>query len=139
MTTKYLKMREVVQVDRIDHLVLTVKDIDATVDFYQRVMGMEKVVFGGGRVALSFGNQKINLHQVGREFEPKASNVKSGSADLCFIIKQPITRAINHLLSHKIEVIAGPVGRTGAAGNIVSAYFRDPDGNLIEVSNYVAI
>jgi len=128
--------RSIVQVDRIDHLVLTVKNIDTTVDFYQLVMGMEKVIFGGGRVALSFGNQKINLHQTGSEFEPKAGNVKAGSADLCFIINQSVEQAIKHLAACNVEVIAGPVARTGAIGKIVSVYFRDPDENLIEVSNY---
>ena len=124
------------QVERIDHLVLTVKSVDATVDFYTSAMGMEKVVFGEGRVALSFGNQKINLHQLGNEFEPKASKVQSGSADLCFIISQPISQAMEHLAACNIPVIEGPVNRTGAIGKIVSVYFRDPDGNLIEVSNY---
>lgn len=124
------------QVDRIDHLVLTVRDIETSLSFYQSVMGMEKVVFGQGRVALSFGNQKINLHQLGSEFEPKASNVSSGSADLCFIITSSIDSAIQHLNKCNITIIEGPVGRTGALGKIESVYFRDPDGNLIEVSNY---
>ncbi|MDO6515524.1 MULTISPECIES: VOC family protein [unclassified Neptuniibacter] len=125
------------QVESIDHLVLTVKDIDKTVNFYMSVMGMEKVVFGEGRVALSFGNQKINLHQLGKEYEPKAGNVKTGSSDLCFIIKQPINQIIAHLNACKVSIIDGPVNRTGATGKIVSVYFRDPDQNLIEVSNYV--
>lgn len=124
------------EVDRIDHLVLTVKNIDVTVDFYQTVMGMKKVCFGEGRVALSFGSQKINLHQLGSELEPKAGNVKSGSADLCFIIKQSLEQAISHLVSCNVSIIDGPVTRTGAKGKIISAYFRDPDNNLIEVSNY---
>ena len=124
------------EVDGIDHLVLTVKDIDATVDFYQTVMGMKKVCFAENRVALSFGSQKINLHQLGKEFEPKAGNVQPGSADLCFIIKQPVEQAITHLLSCGISIIEGPVTRTGAKGKIISAYFSDPDNNLIEVSNY---
>lgn len=124
------------QVDRIDHLVLTVKNIDESVNFYQSVMGMAKVEFGKGRVALSFGNQKINLHQIGKEYEPKASNVNSGSADLCFIIKTSINSAVNHLNKCGVAMIEGPVTRTGATGKIESVYFRDPDGNLIEVSNY---
>ena len=124
------------QVERIDHLVLTVKSIDTTVGFYTSVMGMEKVVFGEGRVALSFGKQKINLHRLGDEFEPKASNAESGSADLCFIVGQPISQVIERLAKCYVPVIEGPVKRTGAIGKIVSAYFRDPDGNLIEVSNY---
>lgn len=129
----------IVQVDRIDHLVLTVKDITSTVNFYTVVMGMEKVVFGEGRVALAFGKQKINLHELGKEFEPKAENVKVGSADLCFIVKDPIEQVIDHLIKHNIPVIEGPVKRTGANGGIISAYFRDPDGNLIEVSNYASM
>jgi catechol 2,3-dioxygenase-like lactoylglutathione lyase family enzyme len=126
-----------VQVDRIDHLVLTVKDIDKTLTFYTTVMGMKKVVFGEGRVALSFGNQKINLHRLGSEFKPKAGHVKSGSADLCFIIKQPIKQTIEQLEACHVPIIEGPVHRTGAVGKIVSVYFRDPDDNLIEVANYV--
>lgn len=125
------------QVEGIDHLVLTVKDISATVDFYTSIMGMKKVVFGEGRVALSFGKQKINLHQAGREFEPKASHTMPGSADLCFIIKDDVRDAIEYLSRNGVTKIEGPVGRTGANGKINSVYFRDPDGNLIEVSNYV--
>ncbi|MDF2178615.1 VOC family protein [Aliiglaciecola sp. CAU 1673] len=124
------------QVARIDHLVLTVKDIAATVDFYTRVMGMQKVVFGEGRIALTFGQQKINLHQWGHEFEPKASKVMPGSADLCFIIKDDIHHVIAQLQQDKVALIEGPVSRTGAIGKILSVYFRDPDGNLIEVSNF---
>ncbi len=122
---------------RLDHLVLTVRDIERTVDFYRRVMGMEKVTFQGGRIALGFGNQKINLHESGREFEPKAAQVQPGSADLCFILETSVDEAVNHLNDVGVEIIAGPVDRTGAAGKISSVYFRDPDGNLIEVSNYI--
>ncbi|WP_428033679.1 VOC family protein [Amphritea sp.] len=125
------------QVEQLDHLVLTVTDIQTTVDFYTSVMGMEKVVFGEGRIALSFGQQKINLHQQGNEFEPKAAHVQPGSADLCFIIHQPIAQAIEHLQRCNVAVIEGPVLRTGATGKILSAYFRDPDGNLIEVANSI--
>ncbi len=124
-------------INRIDHLVLTVKDIDETVRFYTSVMGMEKIEFGQGRIALAFGQQKINLHQLGNEFEPKAQHVGAGSADLCFIIDTPIQQAIDDLAAKGIKILEGPVYRTGALGNIISAYFRDPDGNLIEVSNYV--
>ena len=126
-----------ITVKQIDHLVLTVADIDRTVAFYEAVLGMEKVVFGEDRIALSFGQQKINLHQVGKEFEPKAGNAKSGSTDLCFIIHQPVEHVIEHLKACHIDVIEGPVKRTGAQGNIQSIYFRDPDGNLIELSNYL--
>ncbi|MGH1485593.1 MAG: VOC family protein [Cellvibrionaceae bacterium] len=125
--------------ESIDHIVLTVKNIDTSVSFYTSIMGMEKIVFGDNRVALLFGNQKINLHQLGNEFEPKAHNVKVGSADLCFIINQPINKAIEHLHLCNIPIIEGPVSRTGAVGKVVSVYFRDPDGNLIEVSSYETI
>ncbi|WP_318467131.1 VOC family protein [Photobacterium leiognathi] len=124
-------------INRIDHLVLTVKDIDETVRFYTSVMGMEKIEFGEGRIALAFGQQKINLHKLGNEFEPKAQHVGAGSADLCFIIDTPIQQAIDDLAAKGIQILEGPVYRTGALGKIISAYFRDPDGNLIEVSNYI--
>ena len=124
------------KISRIDHLVLTVADIDKTVAFYREVMGMEKVEFGEGRIALAFGQQKINLHPSGREFEPRAARVQPGSADLCFIVDDPVDQARAMLEARGIEVIDGPVRRTGAVGDIFSVYFRDPDGNLIEVSNY---
>jgi len=97
---------------------------------------MEKEEFGAGRLALKYGNQKINLHQVGKEFEPKADKPTSGSADLCFITEVPLDEAMNHVRSRGVEIIEGPVTRTGATGPINSFYFRDPDMNLIEVSNY---
>ncbi len=124
---------------RLDHLVLTVADIATTVDFYTRVMGMRRVEFGGGRVALAFGMQKINLHQCGREFEPHAGRVQPGSADLCFIVDDSIEDVIGELHNNGVDLIEGPVPRTGAGGAIESVYFRDPDGNLIEVSNYIEI
>ena len=123
-------------INRLDHIVLTVNDIEATCSFYKRALGMEVVVFGGGRKALSFGAQKINLHQKGKEYEPKASKPTPGSGDLCFITSVPISKVIAHLNSCRIEIIEGPVRRTGAMGPITSVYFRDPDLNLIEVSNY---
>ncbi len=128
---------DMLNINRIDHLVLTVKDIDETVQFYTSVMGMKKIEFGQGRIALAFGQQKINLHQLGNEFEPKAQHVAAGSADLCFIIDTPIQQAIDDLAAKGINILEGPVYRTGALGKIISAYFRDPDGNLIEVSNYI--
>ena len=126
------------QVDRIDHLVLTVRDIATTVAFYESVMGMKKQVFAGGRTALAFGKQKINLHQLGNEFEPRAENVREGSGDLCFIVRDSIEQVLDHLKRQGVSVLEGPVSRTGAVGELVSVYFRDPDGNLIEVSNYTA-
>lgn len=124
-------------VSRLDHLVLTVRDIDETLRFYESVLGMEPVVFGEGRVALRFGNQKINLHAQGREFEPKASVPTPGAADLCFITPVELNKAVTHIESRGVEIIEGPVGRTGATGVIRSVYFRDPSGNLIELANEV--
>jgi catechol 2,3-dioxygenase-like lactoylglutathione lyase family enzyme len=124
-------------VDRLNHLVLTVKDADATCVFYSTVLGMKVVTFGNGRKALAFGSQKINLHEKGKEFEPKANQPTPGSADLCFITTIPLTQVIEHLRQHDVEIIEGPVRRTGAVGIIESVYFRDPDLNLIEVSNYL--
>lgn len=123
------------EVDRLDHLVLTVRDIDRTVKFYQTVLGMQEVRFGQGRVSLLYGKQKINLHQQGKELKPKAHNPMPGSADLCFIINNPIEQAMEHVKAQGVEIIEGPVKRTGALGPITSFYFRDPDKNLIEVSN----
>jgi catechol 2,3-dioxygenase-like lactoylglutathione lyase family enzyme len=123
-------------INRLDHLVLTVNDIEATCSFYKRVLGMEVVVFGGGRKALSFGMQKINLHQKGKEYEPKALKPTPGSGDLCFVTSVPMSEVIAHLTSCEVEIIEGHVRRTGATGPIISVYFRDPDLNLIEVSNY---
>jgi catechol 2,3-dioxygenase-like lactoylglutathione lyase family enzyme len=125
------------QVQRIDHLVLTVADIEHSVEFYSNTLGMQRVEFAGGRVALRCGEQKINLHQSGREFEPKAQQVLPGSADLCFIIDTPVVEAIEQIRRLGIDIIEGPVERSGTNGAIVSAYLRDPDGNLLEISNYV--
>lgn len=122
-------------IDSLDHLVLTVVDIDASCTFYQRVLGMEVITFGAGRKALAFGAQKINLHQSGREFEPKAHKPTPGSADLCFLTTVPLARVQAHLAAQGVTVSEGPVQRTGAQGPILSVYFRDPDLNLIEVSN----
>jgi catechol 2,3-dioxygenase-like lactoylglutathione lyase family enzyme len=124
------------RIDRLDHLVLTVADIPATVAFYTRVLGMTEVDFRGGRTALTFGTSKINLHQAGHEFEPKATTPTPGSADICLIANEPLDEIIAELTEAGVPIEAGPVDRTGATGAIVSVYFRDPDGNLIEVSNY---
>jgi catechol 2,3-dioxygenase-like lactoylglutathione lyase family enzyme len=126
-----------ITINRLDHLVLTVRDIDDTCEFYGRVLGMQKVEFAGGRVALAFGNQKINLHPAGNEYEPKAKTPVPGSGDLCFIADTPIDEMIAHLGACDVEIIEGPAQKTGATGPILSVYFRDPDGNLIEVSNYI--
>ena len=123
------------QIDSLDHLVLTVADIEASCAFYSRVLGMEVVTFGQGRKALAFGAQKINLHQAGKEFEPKANHPTPGSADLCFLTHVPLEEVQRHLTACGVPVIEGPVQRTGAQGPILSVYVRDPDQNLIEVAN----
>ena len=126
----------VVRIDRIDHIVLTVHDLERTIDFYSRVLGMEPVTFAGGRRGLAFGRQKLNLHQAGREFEPKARAPAPGAIDLCFISETPLAGVIARLQEQGVVIIEGPVDKTGALGPMKSVYFRDPDGNLIEVSNY---
>ena len=125
-----------VVIDRIDHLVLTVADLDQTVDFYVRVLGMQPVTFGAGRRALRFGPHKLNLHQAGHELEPKARRPTPGSVDVCLVTTTPLARLVAHLRACEVQVEEGPVARTGATGPITSVYFRDPDGNLIEVSTY---
>jgi catechol 2,3-dioxygenase-like lactoylglutathione lyase family enzyme len=123
------------RVDRLDHLVLTVADVEATCAFYTRVLGMRVVTFGNARKALAFGAQKINLHAHGREFEPKADRPTPGSADLCFTTSVPLSQVVAHLNAQGVAIIEGPVERTGATGPLVSIYFRDPDRNLIEIAN----
>jgi catechol 2,3-dioxygenase-like lactoylglutathione lyase family enzyme len=125
----------VMNIESIDHIVLTVKNIDRTCAFYARVLGMKVSTFGAGRKALIFGRQKINLHEHGNEFEPRAKAPTPGSADVCFVTTMPITQVLGHLRANGVEVLEGPVQRAGAVGPIISAYFRDPDGNLVEVSN----
>lgn len=122
-------------VDGLDHLVLTVRDIDITASFYSRVLGMDIMTFAGDRKALYFGGQKINLHRHGKEFEPKANHPVPGSADLCFITSVPMAEVLHHLSLCNVVVIEGPVRRTGATGTILSVYLRDPDMNLIEIAN----
>ncbi len=123
----------------LDHLVLTVADIPKTLAFYVDVLGMTSTPFtvadGSIRQALCFGTMKINLHQAGAEFEPKAQHTKTGSADLCFLSQTPLDEWQLHLGKQGIEIEIDPIRRTGATGPIVSLYIRDPDGNLIEISN----
>jgi catechol 2,3-dioxygenase-like lactoylglutathione lyase family enzyme len=123
-------------IDRIDHFVLTVRDIGATCDFYERALGMQREVFGEGRTALKFGLQKINLHPAGREYEPKATHPAVGGGDFCLITRTPIADVVAHLEDAGVVLELMPSTRTGATGPINSVYFRDPDGNLVEVSNY---
>lgn len=127
-----------IRIDHLDHLVLTVASIEESCDFYTRVLGMGVETFGEGRKALIFGNQKINLHQAGREFEPKADRPTPGSADLCFISTTPLDDVVAHLQAEAVAIEEGPVCRTGATSPILSVYFRDPDQNLIEVSNVIS-
>jgi catechol 2,3-dioxygenase-like lactoylglutathione lyase family enzyme len=125
------------QIERLDHFVLTVADVEATCRFYERVLGMKRIEFGGGRIALTFGRQKINLHRAGHEYEPKARQALPGTGDFCLIASTPIATLIEHLASCGVPIEEGPVSKTGALGPIRSIYFRDPDGNLVEVSNYL--
>ena len=122
--------------ERLDHFVLTVASIERTCDFYARVLGMEVMTFGSGRKALGFGRQKINLHETGREFEPKAHKPTPGSADFCLITDSPSEDVVRHLNQLDVPIEEGPVPRTGASGPIISVYIRDPDRNLIEISNH---
>jgi catechol 2,3-dioxygenase-like lactoylglutathione lyase family enzyme len=126
-----------VHIDRIDHLVLTVDDVERTIAFYVDVLGMREVTFDSGRKALTFGSSKINLHQRGRELEPNAANPTPGSADLCLIADDPLEVVLADLAASGVALEEGPVSRTGARGPITSVYIRDPDRNLIELSNYL--
>ncbi|MBY5651205.1 VOC family protein [Rhizobium leguminosarum] len=124
-----------IRIVHLDHLVLTVTDIATTCDFYSRILGMSVETFAEGRKALKFGGQKINLHQAGREFDPKARQPTPGSGDICFIAETPLAEVIADLKAAGVAIEEGPVERTGATGGLRSVYFRDPDGNLLEVSN----
>jgi catechol 2,3-dioxygenase-like lactoylglutathione lyase family enzyme len=123
------------EISKIDHIVLTVKDIDKTSEFYSTVLGMSIENFGENRTALKFGRQRINLHESGKEFEPKAENPTPGSADLCFLVTGDLDGAMAHVKKYGVEIIAGPNERAGANGPLRSFYFRDPDLNLIEIAN----
>ena len=123
--------------EKLDHLVLPVSDVDAIAAFYTNCLGMEKRVFGEGRVALHFGDQKINLHPAGWDYVPKAKVSTAGTGDLCFIVSEPVEVLQAELIQKGVEIIEGPVFRTGASGRLRSIYIRDPDGNLIELSNGV--
>ncbi len=126
-----------INITQLDHLVLTVKSIEVTCAFYSDILGMEIVTFGDNRKALIFYNQKFNLHEVGNEFEPKAYKPCSGAIDLCLISDSPLKSIISDLNQHNISIEEGPIERTGATGKLLSVYIRDPDRNLIEISNYV--
>ena len=124
------------QIDRFDHVVFTVASIEKTIEFYTRVLGMQAVTFAGGRRALAFGRNKINLHEVGKEFSPRAHRAMAGTIDLCLISATPLPQVIAELKAQGVPIEQGPVPKTGATGPITSVYFRDPDQNLIEVSTY---
>jgi len=124
------------KIKSIDHIVLTVNNIDETIAFYTDILGMELSTFGNNRIALLFGNQKINLHQKGKEFEPKAKEPTTGASDLCFIIEDKVEDCLQKLKQKNIPIVEDIVYRTGAKGEIKSIYINDPDGNLIELSNY---
>lgn len=126
------------KIDRLDHFVLTVRDIKVTCAFYVDVLGMTLVTFGADRKALQFGLQKINLHEQGKEFEPKSASPTPGAADFCLITNTPLDHVVAHLGLAGVRIEEGPVRRTGANGAITSVYIRDPDQNLVEISNYIA-
>lgn len=126
-----------IHIKHIDHIVMTVNDINKTCMFYQEVLSMDVKTFKNNRKALHFGSQKINLHQKGNEFEPKANHPTIGAIDLCFIVETPINKVIQSLNDLNIKIEQGPVERTGALGKIISIYLRDPDYNLIELANYL--
>ena len=121
-------------IGRLDHLVLTTRQRESCIDFYTRVLGMRLDTFGQGRVAFRFGDQKINLHEAGREFEPKAERPTPGGLDLCFLADEPLDAVVRRLAAAGVRIELGPVPRTGATGPIRSVYVRDPDGNLVEIA-----
>ena len=123
------------KISSLDHLVLTISDIENTCRFYQTVLGMDVITFGEGRKALKFGNQKFKLHQVGKEFEPKANRPTPGAIDLCLLTNTALDIVIEELNSHNITIEEGPILRTGATHKLNSVYIRDPDQNLIEIAN----
>lgn len=125
------------RVTHLDHLLLTVKSIDASVDFYQKTLGMKQQNLADQSVALLFGDQKINLHQAKSAIPPAAARGVPGSADLCFIVNSTMDEMLSHLARLNVPLIEGPVRRSGATGKIDSVYIRDPDGNLLELSQYV--
>ncbi len=125
------------EITRLDHFVITVSDLSATCEFYNRVLGMTVKHEKHRPTSLHFGQQKINVHEKGKEFSPRSHVPTVGAADFCIITELPMTKLVEHLKSENVEIEVGPVPRTGAIGKMNSVYFRDPDNNLIEVSNYV--
>lgn len=127
------------KIEHLDHLVLTVNSVERSCDFYHQVLGFDIVTFRGNRKALVFGQQKINLHQVGEEFLPNAGHPTPGSADLCFICATPLRQVVEELVKLGVIIEKGPIERTGAIGPIMSLYIRDPDNNLIEIANQIPV
>jgi catechol 2,3-dioxygenase-like lactoylglutathione lyase family enzyme len=123
-------------IDHIDHIVLTTRDLEGCIRFYSEVLGMKLEKFAQGRLALKFGKQKINLHEWGKEFEPRAHVAAPGTLDLCFIASVSLEKVMQKLLQEKIAILEGPVAKTGAMGPMQSVYVRDPDLNLVEISVY---
>ncbi|HEY7417774.1 MAG TPA: VOC family protein [Ktedonobacteraceae bacterium] len=122
-------------INALDHVVLTVRSIDATCEFYSRVLGMQVIEFGQGRKALQCGAQKLNLHQAGKEFEPKAAFPTPGAIDLCLLTTVPLQEVMQHLRQCQVDIVEGPVRKNGATSPLLSVYIRDPDNNLIEIAN----
>lgn len=127
-----------IEIESLDHLVLTVRDIETSIAFYETVLGMRRETFGEGRVSLHYGRQKINLHPHPTPIDLIAETAMPGTADLCFISSTPIEQIVAHLKANDVAIISGPTQQTGAEGPILSVYFRDPDNNLIEVSNRIS-
>ena len=125
------------KIARLDHLVLTVRDMQAAIDFYANILGLAVLSFGENRKGLSFGDQKINLHVAGEEILPCAARPTPGSADFCLIVEQPVEEVVEHLKRHGVNIECGPVRRQGALQTLMSVYIRDPDGNLVEIGSPV--
>ncbi|GAA4614582.1 VOC family protein [Saccharopolyspora hordei] len=125
-----------INIDRVDHLVLTVADVDRAVQFYEQILGMTPVTFPGERRAVRFGQQTIKLHAADELVEPTATHPVPGSANLCFVTTNALSEVQEHLRANDVRIEEGPVSRTGSEGPITSLYFRDPDGNLIEIARY---
>ena len=132
-----IRLGVVMNISHLDHLVVPVSDIEKSAEFYSKYLNMRVERTESGRVSLHFGNQKINLHPAGWDFWLKAKTHLAGTADLCFVVEEPITEIEQHLQFGGIEICEGPVSREGAVGQMISIYFWDPDGNLIELSNYI--
>ena len=125
------------KINSFDHIVITVRNLDETIAFYTKVLGMKEITFSAGRKALAFGAQKINLHKTVDDISPRAQNPLPGSADLCFVTDTPMEQVMAHFLSCGVTPVKGPTTKTGAISSLLSAYIYDPDGNLIEIANRI--